>query len=402
MIKKVLFILIILLTVACDRSVSIKVHEDNNPGVFPDRVVLGSSLALQGHASYLGTQTIRGAMAYINHINAQGGVHGRKIEIVTYDDSYDPPKCLINTQKLIIDDKIFALFCYVGTPTTVKVLPLVEDARIPLLGMFTGADALRKPFNRYVINIRPSYYQETKEAVRHMVEDLGITRIAVFYQYDAFGFDGLTGTELALKEYDLEPVARGSYTRGSLNIQEGVTRIKYSGAQAVFMIGTSGPCIKFMNQLNSEGLNPVYYTVSFIGAREFAKNLHNDKDLIIMSQVVPPFNKDYDLSQSEAASYIKLLKQYYPQDTPNLVGLEGFFNARILVEGLQRSGRNLTRKGFIQAIESLNNYNIAPGITVTYGEHDHQGMDKVYFTRFKDGSFELIRDWAELKKKVKE
>lgn len=398
--KRIILIMALLLFAACDRSVSVKVQEDDNPGVFSDRVVLGSSLALEGHARYLGTQTLHGALSYIKHVNGQGGVHGRQIEIVSYDDSYDPPRCLINTQKLMIEDKIFALFCYVGTPTTVEILPLVDDASIPLLGMFTGADALRKPFNRNVINIRPSYYQETKEAVRHMVEDLGITKIAVFYQYDAFGFDGLTGTELALKDFNLEPVARGSYTRGSVEVLEGVQKIKDSGAQAVFMIGTSGPCIKFMNQLGNEGVHPVYYTVSFMGAREFAQKLGPKNDLVIMSQVVPPFSSDQDLSNSEAASYIKLMKQYYPDETPNLVGLEGFFNARILVEGLQRSGKNLTRKKFIRAIESMNKFEIAPGISVSYGANDHQGMDKVYFTLLKNGSFELIRNWSELKGRV--
>lgn len=396
--KKILLLVLLLVFIACERSVSIDVEESVNAGIYPEKVVLGASLALEGHASYLGIQTIHGAMAYLKHINEQGGVHGREIEVITYDDSYDPPKCLINTQKLIIEDKIFALFCYVGTPTTVEVLPLVEDARIPLLGMFTGADALRKPFKPYVINIRPSYYQETREAVRHMVEDLGITGIAVFYQYDAFGFDGLTGIELALKDFGLEPVARGSYTRGSLDVGEGVERIKDSGAQAVFMIGTSGPSLKFMDRMQQAGASPVYYTVSFMGASEFARNLKSDKELILMSQVVPPFADDHDLSSSEAATYIKLLKKYYPEDTPNLVGLEGFFNARILVEGLQRSGRNLSRENFIEAIQSMNEFEIAPGITVSYGPKDHQGMDKVYFTRFKNGRFELIRDWSELKK----
>ncbi|WP_027721508.1 ABC transporter substrate-binding protein [Maridesulfovibrio zosterae] len=398
--KKFILVLALFLITACDRSVSIPVHEDDNPGVFDDKIILGSSLALEGHASFLGTQTLHGALAYIKYINEQGGIYGRNIEIIAYDDSYDPPKCLVNTQKLIIEDKVFALFCYVGTPTTVKIIPLVDDAKIPLLGMFTGADALRRPFKRYVINIRPSYYQETKEAVRHMIQDLGINKIAVFYQYDAFGFDGLTGTELALKEYDLEPVARGSYTRGSLDIQEGVEKIKYSGAQAVFMIGTSGPCIKFMNKLRKEGIHPVYYTVSFMGARDFSQLPENIKELVIMSQVVPPFSKNDDLSKSEAANYIKLLKRYYPDDTPDFVGLEGFFNARILVEGLKRSGKDLTRDKFLTAIESLNKFEIAPGITVSYGVNDHQGMEKVYFTRLHDRRFELIRNWAELKRMV--
>ncbi|SMF07048.1 ABC transporter substrate-binding protein [Desulfovibrio gilichinskyi] len=398
---KRIVVLFLLLLLACDRSVYVKVHEDKNPGVFPDKVVLGSSLALEGHASYLGTQTLHGALAYINDVNSEGGVHGRKLQLISYDDSYDPPKCLINTQQLIIKDKVFALFGYVGTPTTVKVLPLIASAHIPLLGMFTGANALRKPFNRYVINVRPSYYQETKEAVSHMVRDLGLNKIAVFYQYDEFGFDGLTGTELALKDWNLEPVARGSYTRGSLDVAEGVARIKDSGAEVVFLIGTTDPCIKFINELGKSGLHPVYYTVSFMGAREFARNLgNNHKDTLLMSQVVPPFTSVADLTHSDAADYVAALRHSYPHDTPNLVGLEGFFNARVLVEGLRRAGPDLTRDKFINAIESMNKFEIDPGVTISFGSSDHQGMDKIYFTRFHNGQFEVMDNWAELRRSL--
>lgn len=394
-------LLFLLLFFACDRSVYVKVHEDKNPGVFPDKVVLGSSLALEGHASYLGTQTLHGALAYINIVNSKGGIHGRKLELISHDDSYDPPKCLINTQQLIIKDKVFALFGYVGTPTTVKILPLVAGAHIPLLGMFTGANALRKPFNHYVINVRPSYYQETKEAVRHMVRDLGLTKIAVFYQYDEFGFDGLTGTELALKDCDLEPVARGSYTRGSLDVAEGVSRIKDSGAEAVFLIGTTEPCLKFINELGKNGVHPVYYTVSFMGSREFARKLgNNDTDTIIMSQVVPPFTQADDLTHSDATDYVAALKISYPNDTPNLVGLEGFFNARVLVEGLRRAGPDLTRDKFINAIESMNNFEIVPGVRISFGGRDHQGMDKIYFTRFNHGQFEVMNNWDEIRRSL--
>ena len=139
-------------------------------------VVFGSSLALQGHAGYLGQETLKGAMCYLNHVNEKGGVHGRTVRLITRDDSYDPPKCLANTQRFIIEDQVFGLFCYVGTPTTLKILPLVEEAQIPLLGMFTGANALREPFLPYVINVRASYYQETGAAVNHLVEELKIGR----------------------------------------------------------------------------------------------------------------------------------------------------------------------------------------------------------------------------------
>ena len=205
-------IIIIILSIcyslfSCSPQEDRKLPKGNSNGITDKEIVIGASLALGGHAGYLGTQTIHGAMSYINYINEKGGVHGRKIRIVTYDDGYDPPKCVYYTQKLIIEDKVFCLFCYVGTPTTVKIIPLVQEARIPLVGMFTGANALRNPFNRYLINVRASYYQETQAAVTHMVEDLGIKKVAVFYQYDAYGFDGLKGTELALKKYNLAPVS---------------------------------------------------------------------------------------------------------------------------------------------------------------------------------------------------
>jgi ABC-type branched-subunit amino acid transport system substrate-binding protein len=332
-------------------------------------------------------------------VNEQGGVHGRKLKLISYDDSYDPPRCLANTQRLIIEDQVFSLFCYVGTPTTVKILPLLEDARIPLLGMLTGANALREPFNRYIINIRASYYQETAAAVRHLVKDLGLTRIAVFYQYDAYGFDGLTGTELALKEYGLEPVARGSYVRGTLDVEEGLTKIMDSRAEAVVMIGTYDPCARFIQLAQLDGgFSPIFYTVSFVGAEELARRLGpGPGPLVIMSQVVPPTEGAGARKFSGGAQeYVELLAKYFPEDKPNSVGLEGYYNARILVEGLRRAGRELTRQGFIKAIESIHDYDLGPGQTVSFGPQSHQGMERVYFTRLTDGSFTLVESWPDV------
>lgn len=382
----------------CGRQSETASVEQDVFGVTDDSVTLGSSLALSGHASYLGTQTLRGALCYLNHVNEEGGVHGRKLKLVSYDDSYDPPRCLANTQRLIIEDQVFALFCYVGTPTTVKILPLLEDARIPLLGMFTGANALREPFNRYIINIRASYYQETAAAVRHLVKDLGLKRIAVFYQYDAYGFDGLTGTELALKEFNLAPVARGSYVRGTLDVEEGLTKIEDSRAEAVVMIGTYDPCARFIQLAQDNGFSPIFYTVSFVGAEELARRLEpTPGPVVVMSQVVPPTEGAGARKFSGGAQeYVELLAKYYPDDKPNSVGLEGYYNARILVEGLRRAGRGLTREGFIKAIDSIRDYDLGPGQTVSFGPENHQGMERVYFTRLTDGRFTLVESWLEV------
>ncbi len=172
--------------------------------------------------------------------------HGRAIAVIAYDDGYDPPRCVANTQKLIVEDAVFALFCYVGTPTTVKIIPLVTEAEVPLVGMFTGANALRNPPNRYLINVRASYYQETDAAIEHLVNTLGVQTVAIFYQYDAYGFDGLRVTELALKAHGMLPTAKGTYIRGTLDAEKGLEKIMAAKADAVVMIGSYDPCAKFI------------------------------------------------------------------------------------------------------------------------------------------------------------
>ncbi len=376
----------------CDQQRSSVPQSGPDPGVYDQSLRIGASLALSGHAGYLGTQTLHGAQAYLEHVNSAGGIHGRRIELVAYDDGYDPPRCMLNTQKLVVEDRVFSLFCYVGTPTTVKILPLVEEARVPLVGMFTGAHALRDPLNHYLVNIRASYYQETKAAVRHMVENLGVRRIAVFYQYDAYGFDGLRGTELALKAYGLAPVATGTYIRGTLNIEKGLERIMRSGAQAVMMIGTYEPCAKFIRQARASGFGATYYNVSFVGADELARRTAEAGNGVIVTQVVPPPKVEAgDKRLWGIREYTTLLKRYFPGDRPNFVSLEGYLNARVLVEGLKRAGRKLTREGFIRALETITNYDLGIDNNLSFSSTDHQGLERVYITRIENGRSVLIQ-----------
>ena len=388
-----------LLLAACSRSSSPEPGSAETPGVTDDAVVIGCSLPLTGHASYLGKQTLYGALAYLNAVNEAGGVAGRTIKLITLDDGYDPPRCVANTQQLIVEDRVFCLFSYVGTPTTAKIIPLLEEARVPLVGSFTGADVLRFPFRRYIVNIRASYYQETAAAVDHLVRDLGFDRVAVFYQYDAYGFDGLKGTEMALKSLGLAPVARGSYIRGTMDVEEGLGRILEADPQAIVMIGTYGPCAKAIKLARSRGYKGLFYAVSFVGADEIARILGpGDATPLLMSQVAPP----PDLPESAALltgvqDYARLLARSFPEERPNVVGLEGFINARVLVEGLRRAGRDLTRERFLDAIESINNFSVGIASPVTYGKDRHQGLERVYFTRFDHGRFQMVTDWGRIK-----
>ena len=377
----------------CQPAAQVATEDEHTPGVIDTEIRIGASLALEGHAGYLGTHVLHGAMAYIRHVNASGGVHGRQIKVIAYDDGYDPPRCLYNTQRLLIEDQVFALFCYVGTPTTVKITPLVSEARIPLVGMFTGASALRDPVNRYLINIRASYYQETGAIVKHLVEDLHIQRIGIFYQYDAYGFDGLRGTELALKRYNLLPAATGTYIRGTLAVEEGLQRIMDADAQAVVMIGTYEPCARFIREAHRQGFKPVFSNVSFVGADELVRRLGELAEGVIVTQVVPlPALQNDGKALWGVEEYTRLLHRYYPQDRPNFVSLEGYLNARVLVEGIKRTGSNPTRERFIASLESIQNYDLGIDNALSFSAHDHQGLDRVYYTHFRDGRFILFNE----------
>lgn len=377
---------------ACSQPEPLTLPQSDDTGVSENEILIGSSLALSGHAGYLGSQMLQGAMAYIRHINAKGGIYGRKIKLFALDDAYDPTLCLYNTQQLILEKSVFALFCYVGTPTTVRIIPLVNEAKIPLVGMFTGAARLRVPVNQYLINIRASYYQETQAAVDLIVERRGLDRVAVFYQYDEYGFDGLRGTEIALKKYGLVPVAKGSYIRGTLDVETGLEKIVQSDAQAVVMIGTYDSCAKFISLAKSLGFHPLFHNVSFVGPTELARRLGNMGEGVIVTQVVPP----PETGRTEdplpgVVEYIKLLKRYYPDSSPSFVGLEGYLNARILAEGLERAGKQVTRVKFIRAIESIQNYDLGIKNLISFGKGDHQGLDNVYFTKIQNGRPVLIQ-----------
>ena len=380
---------------ACESEQQGSVPGSSTSGVSDSEILIGSSCPLSGHASFLGTQAVHGVEAYLNDVNEQGGVNGRRIRLVAYDDAYDPALCVSNTQKLIVEDRVFALTSYVGTPTAVKIIPMVQEAKVPMVGICSGARALREPFQRYIINVRASYYEETGQLIDHFVQDLGITRVAIFYQYDEFGLDGLTGTEIALQNHGLHPVAKASYIRGSMDVEEALDLVCGSDAEAVVMIGTYGPCAKFVRLAKQRKNAMIFHAVSFVGAEELAKILGPEAEGIIITQVVPPPWETMLLPA--AGQYTGLLKRYFPEEEPSFVGFEGFLNAVVLVEGLKRAGRDLTREGLIGSIEGIHQFSLQIANALDYSPTDHQGLRHVYFTRIRDGKPTLISNWEQIK-----
>jgi ABC-type branched-subunit amino acid transport system substrate-binding protein len=387
----VLFLVLSSFISGCSKGTNIL---NTTQGVSDSEILIGSSSALGGHASFLGTQTIHGSLAYINEMNGKGGVHGRKIRLISYDDQYDPPKTVANTQKLISQDKVFILFDYVGTPTAVKIIDIVHEAEIPILGFFTGAEALRTPFRPVMFHVRDSYYSEAEGAVALFVDKLGLKKIAIMYQEDAFGLAVLSGVQLALKRRNMEPVTTATFVRGTMDVENAVKAIKASDAQAVVMVGTYSPLAKFIKKSLDVDFAPYFHTVSFVGSEAFGQEILTQKvnpghyDKIVVTQVVPsPFNEEL----ATVKEYLNLIKKYYPNDTPNYVALEGFINAKVLVRTLQDAGRDLTRAKFIAALESMRNVDMGIGKLISYGNLDHAGLEGIYYSKVAaDGTFRIF------------
>ena len=342
-------------------------------GVTDTQVVLGQSVALTGPAAQLGLDMQMGANMYFSYINAQGGVHGRKIVLKTLDDGYESARAAENTKKLINDEKVFALFGYVGTPTSQASLPIFTEARVPYVAPFTGAELLRSPHNRYIFNVRASYFDETEAIVQHLTA-MSVDRIAVFYQNDAYGQAGLAGVERALKKRNLDVIAKGTVERNTVEVKAAVDTMLKAQPQAIVMISAYKSCAAFIKEMKKNNANPTFWNVSFVGSKALAKELDREGRGVQISQVVP---FPWDNTVPVVKEYRRLLEQ--ARGEPGFGTLEGFIGAKVMVEGLRRAGRKLDRESFIRAMESMDNYDVG-GFKVHFGPQNHNGSKFVDLT----------------------
>jgi branched-chain amino acid transport system substrate-binding protein len=347
-----------------------------------DTIVLGQSVALTGPAQQLGLDMQAGAKIYFDSVNAKGGVNGRRIVLKTLDDGYEPERAAANTKKLINDEKVFALFGYVGTPTSAAAMPIFTEARVPFVGPFTGAELLRAPPNRNIFHVRACYWDETEAIVQHLTA-MSITRIAVFYQNDAYGKAGLTGVERALKKRNMEIAALGTVERNTVDVSKAVAEIAKADPQAIVMISAYKSVAAFIRDMKKAGKTPSFWNVSFVGSKALAGELKEEGRGVQISQVVP---FPWDASIPVVKEYQKLLADAKAGE-PGFGSLEGFIAAKVMVEGLRRAGKNLTRESFTKAMESMDPYDVG-GFKVAYGVDNHNGSKYVDLTIIsKDGKF---------------
>lgn len=399
-------------------------------GVSDTTIRFGQSAAFSGAARALGEGMKWGIRAAFHERNNAGGVGGRFLELVSMDDCYEPDPAHYNTERLIHDKAVFALIGATGTPTSEVAAPAARKNRVPYVGPFTGAELLREDFMDNVINFRASYFQETATMVKRLSEDLGYDRIAVFFQNDSYGREGYRGVVDALVGINKQPVSTAYYTRNTEIVKGAVLDLQASNPQAVIIIGTYKPTVSLIRWSRKIGFNPVFMSVSFVGAdvlvEEFRNNSMSTGDSesainpgvsegagVYITQVVPfprgnlqvgdnvsttDGSLGDDSTYAEAVSaYSTALAAYNKEFNTNLrpsfVSFEGYLVGRLAVMGLEvcEDDDNLTRKCFTDSLLGTDSF-LIDGLELTFNDDktnsdlsfDNQGSDKVFITVIND------------------
>jgi branched-chain amino acid transport system substrate-binding protein len=356
-------------------------------GVSADKIVFGQATALEGPASALGQGMKMGLEAAFAEINKAGGVKGRKLEIKSVDDGYEPTKSIEAVKKLLEEDKVFAIAGAVGTPTSAATQPIATAAGAPFIGAFTGAEFLREPYKSLVMNIRASYFQETEAMVEHLTKDLGASKIAIMYQDDAFGQAGLAGVRKALEKRQMQLAGEGTFERNTVAVKAALLAVKKAEPQAVIMISPYKPAAEFIKLAKQIKLDVTFVNISFVGSDALAKELGPAGAGVAITQVVP-FPKDAAIPV--VGRYQASLKASAPDAQPGFVSLEGYLVGRAIIAALEKINGEPTRKALIEAVQKAGTIDLG-GFKLTYSDSSNRGSDHVFLTVIQaDGSFKAV------------
>jgi len=345
------------------------------PGVNAATIRIGQSTPLTGSNAELGNDIRNGALAYFRKVNDAGGVHGRRLELVTLDDGNQVARAEANTRKLLEDEPVFALFGYPSATLSRPALPFVEKHRVPFIAPFTGADPMRV-FNKHVYNIRASYADELEKIVDHF-QSLGVKRFSIVYYDDAVGRENLTAVERALKKRNLEAVSKAAFKdRANPDIDAGLKEIAKGSPDVVILTTLFKASADFIRLAHKSGVGAQMASNSFPGASPLAKELGKDGAGTIVATVVPPPTKrSLPLVQEYQAAIEKVLgrKDY------SFTSFEAYIGAKVMVEAMRKAGPKLTREAFMRELDALKDYD-AGGYPVAFGPANHNGSSFVELT----------------------
>ncbi|MBR0566198.1 ABC transporter substrate-binding protein [Azoarcus sp. L1K30] len=349
-------------------------------GVSDDTITLGHSGALSGPLSELNKEYLSGAMLLFDQINARGGINGRKIELVTLDDGYNPERAAENVHRLIEKNQVLALFGCFGTGPSLKSIPVASAAKVPYFAPYTGADATRTPMNPMVFHLRASYSQEIEKMVDHLA-NIGVKSFAVVHHADPFGQAGLDAANAAMIRRGLPAPTAAPIASDGSNAVEAVQKVAAANSAAVIMVTAGNSSPAFIRALLASNYRPMLYGLSVISSRQLIRELGEQANGLVIAQVVPsPFRVDYPIVRDYRQLADKAGQSY------SYTALEGYIAARSFAEGLRRGGRDLTRDKLVSALESLGDWD-AGGLKLGFSSRSRTGLNFVDLAIISKGRF---------------
>ncbi len=342
------------------------------PGLTATTLVIGQSAPLTGANAELGNDIRNGALAYFARVNAAGGVHGRRIELLTLDDANQVPRAEANTKQLVEETGVFALFGYASATLSRPALPIVARHGVPFLAPFTGADPMRV-FNKHVYNMRGSYADELEKVVEHFVP-LGVKRFSIVYYDDVVGRENHAAVARALKQRNLDTVSVASFKdRAKPDIAAGVQEVAAGNPDVVILTTLYKASADFIKLARRSGLGAQMASNSFPGASPLAKELGKDGAGVIVASVVPPPTKR---SLPIVIEYQAAIEQQLGRKDYSFTSLESYIGAKVTVEALRRAGPRPTRERLMQALDGMHSFD-AGGYAVGFSPTNHNGSSYV-------------------------
>ncbi|MDO8305763.1 ABC transporter substrate-binding protein [Herminiimonas sp.] len=356
-------------------------HVYAEDGVTDNKIVIGQTVGLTGTIAAPVKEMNEGANAYIASVNSRGGVNGRKIELLTLDDKFDAKLAAVNAELLIKKEHVFALFQNRGTPLTEAITPILSANKIPLIAPSTGATVFHAPVHPLLFNVRAKYQDEVRKGVEHFTT-IGATKIGLLHVDDSFGKDGLAGFVSAMNERSMIPATITSFPRVKPDYAATADAIVKANPNALIIVSSSANTVAVIKAIREKGSMVQIMTLSNNSSQSFVQDLGAAGTGIIVSQITPAPNS---MTTGLGKEFMAIAKA--SNTTVSYAAMEGFVAAKVLVEGLKRAGRNLTREGFVRALESMQKFDLG-GLMISYTANDHTGSEFVELTMIsKDGRF---------------
>ncbi|AZP12840.1 MULTISPECIES: ABC transporter substrate-binding protein [Undibacterium] len=350
-------------------------------GVSDSTILIGQTVGVTGQIAGPVKEMMAGANAYFNATNKNGGINGRKIELLTLDDKFDPALAAANAETLIKKEHVLALFQSRGTPHTEAILPLLASHKIPLIAPSTGATVFHQTTNRYLFNVRAKYQDEVSKAVQQF-STIGIKKISLMYVDDSFGKDGLAGFEKVMAQQKLKPISINKFERAKPELDAVVASAVKAEPQGILIVASAASTAELIKKLRAQNPLIQLMTLSNNASQSFVDELGKFGQGVMMSQIMP----DASSLATGLGQEFKSMAQANGVN-PSYAAMEGFVSAKVLVEGLKRAGRSLTRESLISGLESMRKVDIG-GLILSYSERDHNGSEFVELTMInKSGKF---------------